>query len=66
MRRRPHWLIEAKRSETTPSPSLRYYARKLAPAEPIQLVLTLTRARERSGIKVLPLGPWLEGLPLGA
>ncbi|HEX8756256.1 MAG TPA: hypothetical protein VF745_07950 [Steroidobacteraceae bacterium] len=44
------------------SPSLTYYTRKLKPQESLQLVLNLTRAEERSGVKVLRLGEWLEAL----
>ena len=61
--RRVHWLIEVKASDGAVSNSLRYYTAKLQPKEPLQLVLNLDRARESSGIKVLPLGRWLEALP---
>ncbi len=61
--RRVHWLIEVKSSDSDISSSLRYYALKLRPTASIQLVLNLDRAREKSGIKVLPLGRWLEALP---
>jgi hypothetical protein len=36
---------------------------KLRPHESLQLVLNLDRAQEKSGIKILPLGKWLEELP---
>ncbi len=61
--RRVQWLIEVKVSDGAVSPSLAYYARRLNPDESLQLVLNLERAEERSGIKVLPLGRWLEALP---
>ena len=47
-------------------PSLRYYSEKLRPHESLQLVLNLERAQAKSGIKILPLGKWLEGLPFQA
>jgi hypothetical protein len=61
--RRVHWLIEVKASEDNLGTSLRYYTGKLRPHESLQLVLNLDRAQERSGIKILPLGKWLEELP---
>jgi len=33
------------------------------PQDSLQLVLNLERAQEKAGIKILPLGKWLEGLP---
>ena len=61
--RRVHWLIEVKSSDDAIGTSLNYYTRKLKPTASIQLVLNLRRSREKSGIKVLPLGKWLEMLP---
>ncbi len=61
--RRVHWLIEVKASDGDLSTALRYYTGKLQPRESLQLVLNLDRAREKSGIKVVPLGRWLEALP---
>lgn len=61
--RRVHWLIEVKASDSSPSTSLRYYTEKLRPRESLQLVLNLDRAQEKLGIKILPLGKWLEQLP---
>jgi uncharacterized protein len=61
--RRVHWLIEVKASDDNPGTSLRYYTEKLRPHESLQLVLNLDRAQEKSGIKILPLGKWLEELP---
>jgi predicted AAA+ superfamily ATPase len=61
--RRVRWLIEVKASDGSPSSSLKYYTEKLRPQESLQLVLNLERAQEKSGIKILPLGKWLEGLP---
>jgi hypothetical protein len=61
--RRVHWLIEVKASDGNPSSSLRYYTEKLRPQQSLQLVLNHERAQEKSGIKILPLGKWLEGLP---
>jgi len=60
--RRVQKLVEVKKSDAAVSRSLRYYAGKLAPGEAIQLVLQLDRAREQGGIKILPLGEWLDGL----
>jgi predicted AAA+ superfamily ATPase len=61
--RRVHWLIEVKSSDDTIGTSLNYYTRKLEPTASIQLVLNLRRCLEKSGIKILPLGKWLEMLP---
>jgi len=58
-----HWLIEVRASDDNPSPSLKYYTQKLRPHESLQLVRHLDRSQEKSGIKILPLGKWLEGLP---
>jgi predicted AAA+ superfamily ATPase len=60
--RRIHWLIEVKASDGTVSPSLAYYTRKLNPVESLQLVLNLDRPEERSGVRILRLGEWLEAL----
>jgi hypothetical protein len=35
----------------------------LKPVESLQLVLNLERPQEKSGIKLLPLGKWLDALP---
>ena len=64
LNRRVHWLIEVKASDDEVGPSLRYYSAKLRPKESLQLVLNLHRPQEKSGIKVLPLLPWLDSLPL--
>jgi predicted AAA+ superfamily ATPase len=61
--RRVHWLIEVKTSDDHPSSSLRYYTQKLRPHESLQLVRNLDRRQEKSNIKILPLGGWLEALP---
>jgi hypothetical protein len=61
--RRVESLIEVKTSDTAVSSSLKYYTARLRPRESIQLVLRLDRPQEKSGSKVLPLGPWLESLP---
>jgi predicted AAA+ superfamily ATPase len=61
--RRVHWLIEVKASDENPGTGIRYYTEKLQPHESLQLVLNLDRAQEKSGIKILPLGKWLEALP---
>lgn len=65
LNRRVRWLIEVKSSDEDVSPSLKYYTQKLKPTESIQLVLSLDRPREKSGIKLIPLGQWLETLPFG-
>ncbi|MGH8229973.1 MAG: hypothetical protein ACREU3_19055, partial [Steroidobacteraceae bacterium] len=61
--RRVEWLIEIKTGDDGPSTALGYYAKKLRPRQSLQLVLDLDREQERSGIKILPLGRWLEDLP---
>jgi hypothetical protein len=58
-----NWLIEVKASDDDVSPALRYYTQKLKPVESLQLVQKLERPQENSGIKLLPLGRWLEALP---
>jgi uncharacterized protein len=63
LNRRVHWLIEVKASDDNPGTSLRYYTGKLRPHEALQLVLNIDRPQEKSGIKILPLGKWLEELP---
>ena len=62
--RKVHWLIEVKATDDTVGTSLRYYSQKLQPAAAHQLVLNLHRPQERSGIRILSLGNWLEALPL--
>jgi uncharacterized protein len=62
--RRVQWLIEVKASDDNIGTSLLYYTRKLQPTSSIQLVLNLRRSQEKSGIKIVPLGRWLEGLHL--
>ena len=62
LNRRVHWLIEVKKSDDAIGNGLKYYTRRLKPKESIQLVLHLDRAREKSGIKILPLGEWLDAL----
>jgi len=54
-----------KASDQNLSAGLRYYTEKLRPRQSLQLVLNLGRSQERSGIKILPLGRWLEELPFG-
>lgn len=63
LQRRVHWLIEVKSSDDMPSAHLRYFTERLRPQQSLQLVLRLQRPQERSGIRVLPLGPWLDDLP---
>lgn len=62
LNRRVVWLIEVKKSDDNPGGGLRYYADKLKPKQSLQLVLNLDRPQERRGVKVLPLGQWLEVL----
>jgi len=61
--RRIQWLIEVKTSDDTPSGHLRYFNERLRPQQALQLVLQLARAQERSGVRIQPLGPWLDALP---
>jgi len=61
--RRVNWLIEVKASDGDVSTALKYYTQKLKPVESLQLVLNLERPQEKSGIKLLPLGKWLDALP---
>jgi hypothetical protein len=52
-----------KASDDDVSTGLQYYTRKLKPQQSFQLVRELDRAREKSGVKVVPLAAWLESLP---
>lgn len=63
LNRRVQWLIEVKTSDADISKSLRYYTEKLRPHRSLQLVLNLDRPREKSGVKTVSLGDWLEALP---
>lgn len=63
LNRKVQWLIEVKASDDEIGGSLRYYTERLQPKQPLQLVLNLHRPQEKSGIQILPLGPWLESLP---
>ncbi len=63
LNRKVDTLIEVKSADATISTSLRYYSERLRPRESLQLVLRLSRAQEKSGVRVLPLGAWLDALP---
>ncbi len=60
--RRPRLLIEVKRSETAPSPALRYFNERLRPEESVQLVQSLARPMTVGAIGIRPAGAWLDGL----
>jgi len=55
-------LIEVKRSETSLSPALRHFTRKLAPTESVQLVQDTPRSETVQGIHIHPAGEWLDTL----
>jgi hypothetical protein len=55
-------LIEVKKSDTKPSTGILYYNAKLKPESAIQLVLELKHPMEKNGVKILPLGDWLQSL----
>ncbi len=61
--RQPRLLIEVKRSETRVSPSLRYFARRLA-VESLQIVQTATRSETIQGLHVRPAADWLDTLDI--
>lgn len=63
LNRKIQWLIEVKTSDDEIASSLRYYTERLQPKQPLHLVLDLHRPQEKFGIKILPLGTWLESLP---
>jgi uncharacterized protein len=63
LNRRVDTLIEVKAADAGISTSLRYYAERLRPRESLQLVLRLDRPQEKLGVKVRPLGAWLDALP---
>jgi hypothetical protein len=56
--RAPEYLIEAKATETRPSPALIYYSSRLA-CPSLQLVLEMDRKITRAPITVHPAAPWL-------
>ena len=60
--RRPHLLIEVKRSETAVSPSLRYFTHRLTPAESLQIVQGARHPETVHGIHVRPAAEWLDTL----
>jgi predicted AAA+ superfamily ATPase len=62
LNRRVHWLIEVKTADDDVGAGLKYYTQRLRPKDSLQLVLQLDRAREKAGIKVLPLAPWLDAV----
>lgn len=66
LNRRVLWLIEVKRSDDRVATGLRYYTEKLRPKQALQLVLNIDRPQEQRGIRILPLGPWLEALAVGS
>lgn len=55
-------LIEVKKSEDRISTGFRYFHDRLKPRRSVQLVLELDREMEKDGIKILPLGDWIESL----
>jgi predicted AAA+ superfamily ATPase len=58
--------IEVKTSDMEPSPHLRYFADRARPALTAQLVLEAERTMEhKAGLKVAPLAPFLDQMPLG-
>ncbi len=59
---KPRILIEVKRSETSVSPSLRHFAKRLATAESLQLVQAASRAETVDGIHIRPAADWLDTL----
>jgi hypothetical protein len=54
--------VEIKSPDAAPTTGLKYYTDRLRPREALQLVLGLDRSLDKSGIKVRPLGTWLEKL----
>ncbi len=59
---RPSWLIEIKRSEAAPAPSLLFFQKALKPERAFQLVLELRRETHQDGIDVVRAADWLAGL----
>ena len=55
-------LLEVKRAETAVSLALRYFTRRLAPDESLQLVQTAQRPETVDGIHVRPAADWLDAL----
>ncbi len=55
-------LMEVKRSDASVSGALAHFAKKLRPAEAVQLVETAARAETAGGIRVCPAAEWLDSL----
>ena len=55
-------LIEIKLSEEVPTPSLRFFRKRLPEASALLLVHNLRREQQRDGISILLAGPWLSRL----
>jgi predicted AAA+ superfamily ATPase len=53
-------LIEVKLSETTPTTSLKYYARKLKPKKTVQIVYELKRPFDKDGIRVTSVSEYFK------
>jgi hypothetical protein len=60
LNRRVHQLVEVKMSDDAIGAGLRYYAERLKPNESLLLVRQLDRAREKDGVKILPLERWMD------
>jgi predicted AAA+ superfamily ATPase len=59
---RPAWLIEAKRGDATPDPSLAFFRAAFKPDRTIQLVQNLRRETHQNGVEVVRAAEWLAGL----
>lgn len=59
---KPELLVEAKLADTALSPSLRYYAERLRPAQALQAVRSAGRATQYGTCRVVPAADWLAGL----
>ncbi len=60
--RKIHWCIEVKTSDTQLSPSLEYLHQRAHPKNSFQIVLNTNKIQEIRGIRIEPLGVWLDQL----
>jgi len=58
--KKPDLCIEAKVSDATISPGLRYYAERIKPRRAVQLVLELERPYSKDGIDVMDLKTFVQ------
>ncbi len=55
-------LVEVKRSDDTPAPGLKYFARELGAVPAFQLVQVLRQPQSLAGVHIVPAADWLASL----